>query len=133
MHDRQFELEIDKWTELMQEELNQEEDEQSMVQMHIYDILDEAGRWGMRQEVYDSAQEYMNSGEIIDAYNLAIRFLLRNRVSRGNTTPSQIREGVFISTGWPGSGLAAGRIVLRKVHTGFTSPLSGFGPDVISW
>lgn len=73
MHDRQFELEIDKWTELMQEELNQEEDEQNQIQLHINDILDEAGRWGMRQEVYDSAQEYMNSGEIIDAYNLAFK------------------------------------------------------------
>jgi hypothetical protein len=24
-------------------------------------------------------------------------------------------------------------IVLRNVHYGFTSPLSAFGPDVISW
>ena len=71
MHDRQFELQMDEWAEAMQEELNQEEDEQFMVQMHIYDILDEADRWGMKKEVYESAQEYLNTMEIIQAYGQA--------------------------------------------------------------
>ena len=57
MHDRQFELEMDKWAEVMQEELNQEEDEQNQIQLHINDVLEEASRWGMRNEVEQSAKE----------------------------------------------------------------------------
>ena len=74
MHDRQFELEMDKWAEVMQEELNQEEDGQNQIQLHINDVLEEASRWGMRNEVEQSAKEYWLYGnDIISCYNEAFK------------------------------------------------------------
>lgn len=73
MLDKDFELQLDKWAIQMQNELKLE-DEQLQVQTHINEILDEANRWGMRQEVYDSAQQNIEEGsslDIITAYNLA--------------------------------------------------------------
>lgn len=64
MLDKQFELESDEWIEM----LDSERDEQ--VQNHINDILDEAVRWGMREEVRRSAEEYSNV-DVMTAYSLA--------------------------------------------------------------
>jgi len=64
MLDKQFELESDEWIEM----LDSERDEQ--VQNHINDILDEAGRWGMREEVKRSAEEY-SYVDVLTAYSLA--------------------------------------------------------------
>lgn len=70
MLDKEFELQMDDMTQRLQYELYLEE----QTEMHINEILDEAARWGMRQEVYDSAQQNIQndpSTDVITAYNLA--------------------------------------------------------------
>lgn len=73
MLDKDFELMLDKFAEQVQLEM-MEEDYQLQIQQHIEDVLEEAGRWGMRQEVYDAAQQNLQKDPSIDvltAYNQA--------------------------------------------------------------
>lgn len=73
MLDKDFELMLDNFAEQVQLEM-MEEDYHNQIQLHIEDVLEEAGRWGMRQEVYDSAQQQLQENPSIDAitaYNQA--------------------------------------------------------------
>lgn len=73
MLDKDFELMLDKFAEQVQLEM-MEEDYQNQIQLHIEEVLEEAGRWGMRQEVYESAQQQLQENpsiDVITAYNQA--------------------------------------------------------------
>lgn len=73
MIDRDFESQMEYLEDRLQFELIQE-DLLNQTQLHINDILDEAGRWGMREEVYQSAQQNLqhdSSLDVITAYNHA--------------------------------------------------------------
>lgn len=73
MLDKDFELMLDKFAEQVQLEM-MEEDYHNQIQLHIEEVLEEAGRWGMRQEVYESAQQHLQDDPAIDvitAYNQA--------------------------------------------------------------
>ncbi|CUS04168.2 protein of unknown function [Candidatus Promineifilum breve] len=63
--------------------------------------------------------------------SLETGFSRKNPVSRGDTLSTA--GGCFYFRGLTGIGPPAGRIVLRNVHTGFTTHFSGLGPDMISW
>lgn len=70
MLDKDFELQMDEMAQQLQYELYIEE----QTEMYINEVLDEAARWGMRQEVYEAAQQNIQNDpsiDIITAYNQA--------------------------------------------------------------
>lgn len=70
MLDKDFELQMDEMAQRLQYELYIEE----QTEMYINEVLDEAARWGMRQEVYEAAQQNIQNDpslDIIAAYNQA--------------------------------------------------------------
>lgn len=70
MLDKEFELQMDEMAQKLQYELYLED----QFEIYINEILDEAARWGMRQEVYESAQQNIQNDpsiDVITAYNMA--------------------------------------------------------------
>lgn len=70
MIDKEFELQMDQLSERLQYELFLEEQSE----IYINEVLDEAARWGMRQEVYESAQQNIQNDpslDVLTAYNQA--------------------------------------------------------------